>query len=240
MNHTLPVEDRGTAQNKVYNLLKEHILSGQIEPGGRIHQEMCADFLHVSRTPVREALQMLAQEGLVERIEDRGFRVIQLSMGELEELFDMRAALEAFAMRIVCQRITPEIIETLSKWIDESEAALQRQDVEGVFQSNTSFHNTLYAIIHDKKRFRAFLDNMKDHILRYRKQTLTHMDRAEKSINAHKKILFALKTKDPNLTEYLMRIHIQESKEDALQINFGIANAQDAPEAKRLMCMAVE
>ena len=84
------------------------------------------------------------------------------------------------------------------------------------------------------------LRNMKDHILRYRKQTLMQFDRARKSINAHKKIIFALKTRDPNLTEYLMRIHIQESKEDALEINFGIKNGEGASGGKRLMCMAIE
>jgi len=68
---------------------------------------------------------------------------------------------------------------------------------------------------------------MKDHINKYRKQTLMHFDKAQKSISAHRKIIFALETKDPNLVEYLMRIHIQESKEDAMEINFGTRNRQE-------------
>lgn len=213
-----------TPADKIYARLKAYILSEQIEPGSRIHQARCAKILAVSRTPIREALQRLATEGLVERLEDRGFRVTQLSVDELEELFDMRSLLESFAMRQICLRITPKIISNLTSHVKESEAALSRRNAGGIFEANTAFHNTLYILIQDKKRFIAAINNMQDHILRYRKQTLMHFDRAEKSINAHKKIIFALDTKDPNLTEYLMRIHIQESKEDALEINFGIKN----------------
>jgi DNA-binding GntR family transcriptional regulator len=232
--------DLAKEKEKTYRRLKEYLLSGRIEPGGRVHQKMCAEALNVSRTPVREALQRLASEGLVESIEDRGFRMVQLNVDELEELFDMRSVLEAFAMRQICQKISPETIVKLSQYIEESEAALNRQDPQGVFESNTAFHNTLYALIQDRKRFLFMLNNMKDHILRYREQTLLHADKAQKSINAHKKIVFALEAKDPNLAEYLMRIHIQESKEDALEINFGIRSGERDSSAKRLICMTVE
>jgi DNA-binding GntR family transcriptional regulator len=214
------------AKERTYDRLKAYLLSGKIEPGRRIHQERCAGILNVSRTPVREALQRMVSEGLVERSEDRGFRVAQLNVDELEELFDMRSVLEAFAMRLVCQRITEEAIEKLERCVEESEAALLRKDPDGVFDANTSFHSTLYSLIRDRKRFLSTLSNMKEHILKYRKQTLMHLDRAEKSIAAHKKIVFALRTKDPNLSEYLMRIHIQESKEDAMEINFGVRSRQ--------------
>ncbi len=209
-------------QEKTYQRLKQHLLSGKIEPGSRVHQGMCAEALNVSRTPVREALQRLASEGLVKRDEDRGLWMIQLNYDELEELFDMRSVLEAFAMRLVCQRISQGTIDTLSHYVEASETAVNGKNPTGVFESNTSFHNTLYRVIQDRKRFLFMLNNMRDHILRYRKQTLMHPDKAQKSIAAHKKIIFALQAKDSNLAEYLMRIHIQESKEDALEINFGM------------------
>lgn len=230
--------DCDIGNEKTYLRLKAHVLSGQIAPGGRIHQAMCAEVLNVSRTPIREALQRLASEGLVERSEDRGFRVAQLSYDELDELFDMRSVLEAFAMRVICQRITQDTIDHLTECIEESEACLSRQNPDGIFESNTAFHNALYSLIPDRKRFLFMLNNMKDHVLRYRKQTLMHSDRAQKSINAHNKILFALKTKDPNLAEYLMRIHIQESKEDALEINFGMRRGSDVAGRKNLICMS--
>jgi DNA-binding GntR family transcriptional regulator len=232
--------DCDSGNENTYTRLKAYVLSGQIEPGGRIHQEMCAEVLKVSRTPVREALQRLASEGLVERCEDRGFRVGRLSVDELEELFDMRSILEAFAMRLICRRVTQETIDSLTQFVKRSETALSRQNPDGVFESNTAFHNTLYSLIPDRKRFLSTLNNMKDHVLRYRKQTLMHSDRAQKSINAHKKLIFALNTKDPNLAEYVMRIHIEESKEDALEINFGISRGGDAASRKRLMCMSIE
>ena len=224
------------AKEKTYERLKAYLLSGRIGPGERIHQEMCAEIMNVSRTPVREALQRLASEGLVERGNERGFRIVQLSVDELEELFDVRAALEAFSMRLICQKITPESIDQLSRYVDEADAALDRQNADGVFEANTAFHNTLYSIIKDRKRFLSILNTMKEHILRYRKQTLTHADRARRSIDSHKKILFALKTKDPNLAQYLMMTHIQESMEDALESNFGVRGTGNAAQVGRLMC----
>lgn len=222
-------------KEKTYERLKTYLLSGNIQPGGRVHQKMCAEILEVSRTPIREALQRLASEGLVEQSDDKGFRVSKLNEEELEELFDMRSVLEAFAMRLICQRVTQETIDHLSRYVNESENALTRQEPDGVFESNTAFHNTLYLLIQDRKRFVSMLNNMKDQILRYRKQTLMHYDRAQKSIDAHKKILLALQLKDPNLTEYLMRIHIQESKEDAMEINFGVRSRRDPAGIKKLM-----
>ena len=229
-----------SAKERTYDRLKAYLLSGKIEPGRRIHQEMCAGILNVSRTPVREALQRMVSEGLVERSEDRGFRVAQLNVDELEELFDMRSVLEAFAMRLICQRMTQEALDKLDRYVEESEAALIRQDPDGVFDANTSFHNTLYSLIQDRKRFLSTLNNMKEHILKYRKQTLMNFDRAQKSITAHKKIVFALKTRDPNLAEYLMRIHIQESKEDAMEINFGVRSREETSNRNRFVVMSPE
>lgn len=224
-------------EKETYDRLKAYLLSGKIQPGKRIHQEKCAEILNVSRTPVREALQRMVSEGLVERSEVRGFRVAQLSVDELDELFDMRTVLEAFAMRLICRRITPETLDLLGRYVAEAEAALTRQDPDGVFEANTAFHDTLYSLIQDRKRFLATLSTMKEHILRYRKQTLMHFDRARKSIDAHKKIVFALQAKDQILTEYLMRVHIQESKEDAMEINFGIRAGGEAAGAGGFSCL---
>lgn len=229
-----------SAREKTYDRLKAYLLSGKIEPGERINQEMCAEILNVSRTPIREALQRMVSEGLVEKNESRGFRIPELSMDELEELFDMRSVLEAFAMRLVCQRITEEVVQKLKYCIEESEEALRRNDPEGIFKANTSFHNTLYLLIQDRKRFLFTLNNMKEHILKYRKQTLMHLSRARKSISAHKKIVFALESKDPNLAEYLMRLHIQESKEDAMEINFGSSGKAGTINRNRLAIISVK
>ncbi|MHB9098498.1 MAG: GntR family transcriptional regulator [Syntrophales bacterium] len=228
-------------REEIYQSLKSAVLSGKYSPGKRLNQKILAEELSVSRTPIREALHRLDLEGLIEQIDDRGFRVASLTRDELEELFDIRSVLEAYTMRFVCRRIQDQSIHKLTECIERSEAALQNRDVEGVFAANTDFHNVFYALIKDKKRFHSMLGNMKDHILKYRKETLFHVDAAKRSIESHKKILLALKTKDPNLTEYLMRIHVQESKEDALRITFGIlTEKENTVNDHRLMCMTIE
>lgn len=228
-------------REEIYRRLKTDILSGKHSPGKRLNQKILAEELSVSRTPIREALHRLHLEGLIAQIDDRGFRAASLSRDELEELFDIRSVLEAYTMRFVCRRIQDQVIHKLTECIERSDEALKNRDVEGVFAANTDFHNILYTLIEDKKRFHSMLGNMKDQILKYRKETLLHVDAAKRSIESHKKILFALKTKDPNLAEYLMRIHVQESKEDALRITFGIqSEKENIANDHRLMCMTIE
>ena len=99
-----------SAREKTYEYLKSNILSGHFIPGERLAEEHLAEELGVSRTPVREALHKLEQEGLIEPLESRGFRVPHDSPEEIEDLFDIRTVLEGYTLKIICERITDEQI----------------------------------------------------------------------------------------------------------------------------------
>ena len=199
-----------------YHHLKSDVLSGHFKPGERLTEEHLAKSLGVSRTPVREALHKLASEGLIQPLESRGFCVARDSREEIEDLFDIRAALEGYAIRLICQSISEPILKELNGYIQKAQDALDRRSLDEIFEYNTQFHDTLHGVITSKTRFHNLIADIRKYVLRYRKDSLYYLDGAKRTIDGHRKILLAIGLKDPDLCERVIREHIQEAKEDAL------------------------
>ena len=209
-----------SVRERTYEFLKSSVLSGHFNPGERLTEEHLAKKLGVSRTPVREALHKLESEGLIKALETRGFIVSRDSKDEVEELFELRAILEGYALRIISERISKEDLERLNGFIERAENALKRGRIEEVFNWNTKFHDTLHVIVVEKKRLHRLLVNIRKYVLRYRRDTLQYPDGGKRTVDGHRKILLALRLKDPDLCERMMREHIQEAKVDAEQFLF--------------------
>ena len=214
-----PKKSSSSARERTYDYLKSVVLSGRFRPGDRLAEEHLAEELGVSRTPVREALHKLEQDGLIEPLESRGFCIPHDSPEEVEDLFDLRTVLEGYTLRLICERITDGQMAMLEGIIGKADDALRRKRLDEVFQWNTQFHDTLHDMVVDKRRFHSLIVNMRKYVLRYRKDTLQYLDAAKRANDGHRQILLALKLKDPEICERVMRIHIRQSKEDALQTN---------------------
>jgi DNA-binding GntR family transcriptional regulator len=208
-----------SVRERTYEYLKAGIFSGRFRPGERLAEEHLAEELGVSRTPVREALHKLEQDGLIEPMESRGFCIPSDSPEEIEDLFELRTVLEGYTLKIICERITDEQIAMLEGIIEKADDALRRKRIDDVFQWNTLFHDTLHGMVADKRRFHSLIVNMRKYVLRYRKDTLQYLGAARRAGEGHRQILLALKLKDPELCDRVMRNHIRQSKEDALQTN---------------------
>ena len=213
-------------RESTYNNLKSDVLAGRFNPGERLTEEHLAKNMGVSRTPVREALHKLASEGLVKPLESRGFSVARDSREEMEDLFDIRAALEGYAVRLICECITEASIDALEDLIRKAENALKRNNLDEIFKYNTRFHDVLHSVISHKSRFHNLIADTRKYVLRYRKDSLHYLTGARRTIDGHKKILLAIGLKNPDLCERVMREHVQEAKEEALHT---IADTQNAP-----------
>jgi len=231
-----PIKNNISVREKTYDTLKSKILSGRFVQGERLTEEHIAEELGVSRTPVREALHKLEQEGLIEPLESRGFCVPMDSQEEIEDLFELRAVLEGYTLKMICERITDQQIAKLEGIIEKASDAIRRKRIDEVFQWNTKFHDTLHGLVADKRRFHNLIVNMRKYVLRYRKDTLQYLGAATRAGDGHRQILLALKLKDPELCERVMRVHIRQSKEDALRTNreakergFGPVSKGDSP-----------
>ena len=203
-------------RERTYNHLKSDVLAGRFNPGERLTEEHLAKSLGVSRTPVREALHKLESEGLIKPLESRGFSVARDSREEMEDLFDIRSALEGYAIRMICECITAETVETLQDLIAKAEKALERKQLDEIFQHNTRFHDILHSVISHKTRFYNLIADIRKYVLRYRKDSLHYLAGARKTIDGHKKILLAISLKDPDLCERVIREHVREAREEAL------------------------
>jgi DNA-binding GntR family transcriptional regulator len=217
----LPSADRSKKcpvpiRKRVYDDLRNAILSGRLNPAERLTEEHLAETLGVSRTPVREALYKLESEGLIEPLETRGFIVSTDSIEEVKELFEIRAILEGYTLRVISQKITARDIEQLGGIIEKAEDAFERRQMSEVFEWNTLFHDTLHGMVAEKRQLCRLIVSMRENVLRYRRDTLHSRAGAKRTIEGHKKILLALGLKDPDLCEKTMRGHINQAKEDAL------------------------
>ena len=220
-NFSLQIENKKNnikIRERVYAYLKTSVLSGRFSPGKRLTEEHLAEEMGVSRTPIREALHKLETEGLIKPLERRGFIVAADSREELEELFDIRATLEGYALRLISETISEETLKRMDRLILKAEDALKRKKIEEIFEWNTQFHDTLHDLIAHKPRIYSMIANVRKYVLRYRKDTLHYLDGAKRTIDGHKKIMLALRLKDPDLCERIMREHIREAKEDALKV----------------------
>jgi DNA-binding GntR family transcriptional regulator len=210
-----------STREKTYEALKAGILSGRYRAGERLAEEHLAEEMGVSRTPIREALHKLERDGLIEPLGSRGFCIPHDSPEEIEDLFELRAVLEGYTLKLICERITDEQIALLEETVDKADEALRRKRLDEVFQWNTQFHDTLHSLVADKRRFHGLIVNMRKSVLRYRKDTLQYLGAAKRASDGHRQIIMALKIKDPELCERVMRVHIRQSKDDALQTNSG-------------------
>ena len=148
----------------------------------------------------------------------------------MEELFDIRAILEGYLMRMICETISEETLRQLDQFIEKAEEALRQKKIEEVFKWNTQFHDTLHSLVQNKQRFHQMMVNIRKYVLRYRKDTLRYPDGGKRTIEGHRKIMMSLRLR-PDLCERVMREHIQEAKEDALQTTFG-KNLENRPQAE--------
>ncbi len=218
---TGPLNQTLSTRGKVYDYLKNAILSGQLHPGEKLTEEYLAKTIGVSRTPVREALHKLESEGLIKPRKKRGFFVSGDSREEVEELFEIRSILEGYALRVISERISDSILKKLNGFIKKAETALKNKKIDDVFKWNTRFHDTLHSMVEEKRQLYRLMVDIRKFVLRYRKDTLRYLDGGKRAVEGHKKIMMALQLKDPDLCERVMREHIREAKEDALQSLFG-------------------
>ncbi len=215
-----PTAESIRVRERAYEYLKHAVLSGHFAPGERLTEEHLAKRLGMSRTPIREALHKLESEGLIKPLVTRGFVASQDSREDVEELFEIRAMLEGYALRIACSRVTEAVLAGLEESLAGAEQALRDGSLDALFQANTRFHDLLHGLITDKHRLHHQMVTMRQYVLRYRKNTLQYPDGGQRTVDDHRRILLALRLRDPDLCERLMREHIQQSKRAALQYLF--------------------
>jgi DNA-binding GntR family transcriptional regulator len=209
--------DKEPLRERVYWYLRSAILSGSILPEGRLVEEVVARELGVSRTPVREALHKLEREGVIEHFPNRGFAVARETESQVAEIFEIRAVLEGYILRIACENATDNFLSELKSLIKEAERCFTESKIEELHRINTMFHDQIIHQVSGRERLKSLVKDLREYVLRYRMATLRFPGGSERTLRGHEKIILALETRDPDLCERIMRAHIEGAKTDAIR-----------------------
>ena len=185
MNAYLPLRD------VVFNTLREAILRGDLQPGERLMELQLADKLGVSRTPIREAIRMLEQEGLAVTVPRKGAEVAKMTLKGMEDVLEIREALDELAVQLACVRIKEEQLQELKKRKQDFEVSLKSGDVKQIAEADVHFHDVIYEATCNPKLI-ILLNNLREQIYRYRVEYIKKAENHPILIKEHEAIYQAL------------------------------------------------
>ena len=197
MNEYLPLRD------VVFNTLRKAILKGELKPGERLMEIALAERLGVSRTPVREAMRKLELEGLVVMIPRRGAQVANITEKDLNDVLEVRIALENLSIENACMRMTEEQLEEL--WNAEG-------NLVKLAEADVAFHEVIYKSS-DNRRLNQVLNNLREQIYRYRVEYLKDEETRKLLVKEHKEIYEAIKNRDVKSAKEISYQHIENQRE---------------------------
>lgn len=205
---------RDTTSQRTEVVLRNMILDGSIAPGERLNEVTLAASLGISRGPLREAVQRLASEGLLTVISHRGAFVRTFKQREIIELYDVRAALELHAVRLVCRTVVEEDLDDLASMLDETETRMSKSS-EHAYPSELDFHLRLIMLAGNQELMSAAL-GVHHQLSLARSMSANKPLRARAAVVEHHSLVEALKGRDMHTATDLMERHIQHSRDSAL------------------------
>ncbi len=219
MKKRLIIGETETIRKKVHKHLREQILSGEIGPNERLVETKIAKEIGTSRTPVREALHSLEQEGLIESIPRIGYKVKVISDHEAIEIWEIRSAIETLAITWAYENAREKLITELKKNIALSEKSIGREELRHFVDLDAQFHETI-ARLSGGKRLLELAQSLRRHALHYRIRSINLPGTALRAIDGHKKILQAIEEKNREALTLAIREHLEQSKRDTLRYAF--------------------
>ena len=189
------------------DLIRQAILSGELQPNQHLVEIDLARTLGVGRAAVRTALARLEQEGLILHERYRGARVRLVDKREAVEILEARAAIEAMAARHAAQRARDSDIEALREILAEMRRRLDRGDLIGASDENAQLHRRL-LLISEHHTARRLIETLRSQLVRFQYRTILIPGRSERSFAEHTAIVDAVADHDPDRAEQAMRTHL--------------------------------
>lgn len=201
MNAYLPLRD------VVFNTLREAILKGELKPGERLMELQLAGKLGVSRTPIREAIRMLEQEGLAVTIPRKGAEVAKMTEKDMEDVLKIREALDELAASLACEQISGDELERLKQTMREFEEYTKTGEVKRIAEADVRFHDIIYQATRNPKLVNM-LNNLREQMYRYRVEYLKDERNYPTLVREHNEIVEGLFGKDKQKVTAAMHDHV--------------------------------
>lgn len=187
---------RENTRDKILNQLYAWLIDGTLKPGERLHDEELSAYFNVSRTPVREALQVLNQKQLVEVLPSRMTRVAPITIEEAERTFPLYAELQSIAVKFAYPHITNMSVQSLERLNTQlKEAFASHASFSEIQRIDKDFHQTIIELA-DNKYLSNMIDELEIHIYRAENHFFAYKERSMNSVIDHQRIIDALKEHD--------------------------------------------
>jgi DNA-binding GntR family transcriptional regulator len=195
--------------------LRTAIIGGILKPGERLMEIQLAEELGVSRTPVREAIRKLEQEGFVEMLPRRGTYVANISIKDVIDVYEIRIALDVLAAGLAAERITPEELTLLRKQLAIIKEVAEHADMEKIGEYDWAFHEVLYKASKNE-RLVGIINNLRDQLTRIRVTSMNYRDRIKDTIIEHELLLASIADKEPDLARQRAYEHMRNAEKTLL------------------------
>lgn len=206
-NFEVKMDDYLPLRDVVFNTLRQAILRGELKPGTRLMEIQLANKLGVSRTPIREAIRKLENEGLVLMTPRKGAEVAEITEKNMLDVLEVRKTLEELAAELACDRITEQQIEELIAAQAEFEKALKTTDVTRIAEADVVFHDIIFAAT-DNQRLVNLLNNLREQMYRFRIEYLKEHDQYPVLIAEHKQLIDAISNGQKDVARETIGKHI--------------------------------
>ncbi|NHW38882.1 GntR family transcriptional regulator [Paenibacillus aceris] len=207
----LPVSSRDNKglliRDHVYNTLKNNIMELKLEPGRLISEKEVIEMLQVSKTPIREALVLLAQEDLIETVPQKGTYISLIDLSLVEEARFVRETMEREIVRRACQDLKTEQIMQLQHLHSLQQLCVEEKNYERFFELDEEFHRTIIVGC-GKPHTWSMLEQMNVHYNRVRILRLADDEDWRLILEQHQAIIQAIREKDPDRAEKVMGEHL--------------------------------
>lgn len=184
-----------SAKMRIYEELKKWIVDGTLQPGEKIYDSEIAQFFSVSRTPVREAIQLLADQKLIEVFPGKESRVSEINMADVDQSYQILAAFHSLALEFAYPKITQEIIEQLKQANEKLSIAIREGAQEAAIRYDQEFHDILLDVAANDFLI-SFSSTLECHIERIENLYFDKLPKQEDSVEGHEAIIKALENKD--------------------------------------------
>ncbi len=213
-----PVSPRNSLTERAYTEIRRRILENELSAGTQVLEQELAEMLEMSRTPVREAMVRLADEGMVEVRPRHGMRVLPISADDMREIYDVLTALESMAAeRVAARGVSPEELRALKQAVADMDAALAADDLRTWAAADERFHLLLVEYC-DNERLRALVSGYWDQSHRVRLVTLGLRPKPVDSNKDHAAVVDAIARGDAVAARRLHRQHRVRSGETLVNL----------------------
>lgn len=196
--------------------LRDAIRKGILKPGERIMEIKLAEELGVSRTPVREAIRKLELEGYVVMMPRRGTYVADMSIRDINEIFEIRTALESLSNGLAAEHITEDELEHLQRLLVIIGGYIKEGDMDKIVETDIEFHDLLYHAARNN-RLVGIISNLRDQLTRFRTLSMSYPGRLEATLDEHRAIVEAIANGDDRAARKAAEHHMENSEKTLLK-----------------------